>query len=131
MFSFDDRETWDKYSCSEDYSYKATENRVYYAQIVDRSSEQVVASSTYKITTIQSLPLSGDKVDINFQKITSDIDSTLYKQCTIAQGKINFRACETISISFSTFNNDKYVYQLSYDHENWSDVSSRIYNNFF
>jgi len=127
-----DRQDWDKYICSETYNYRMEKNGTLYVQIVDKDTEELISSATYTVSSIQALPFQGDMVKIYFQKITEKVDSTLYNQCTISQSLVNYRVCETVSISFDVINYNKYIYEMSLDGGNtWEDVSTRIYNNFY
>lgn len=127
-----DMQDWDKYICSETYNYRMEKNGTLYVKIVDKVSEELITSATYTVSSIQSLPYKGDKVNIYFQKITEKVDPTLYNQCTISQSLVNYRVCETVSISFDVINYNKYIYEMSLDGGNtWEDVSTRIYNNFY
>lgn len=116
---------------SNNFSKTYSTNDTLYVQVIDRKTHDVLATSTFTISSINNIP-NDDKVTIYFQKITDDVDSTLYNQCTIKQGLVSYRACETFSISFDIINYNKYIYEMSLDGGvTWVDVSTRLYNNFF
>lgn len=134
MYKYGLDSEWTTITLTQSNSFKKTysDNNILYVQVLDRITNETVISSTFTISSIQDLPLIGDKVTIYFQKITENVDSELYNQCTISQGNISYRACETFSISFDVINYNKYIYEMSLDGGlTWEDVSTRLYNNFF
>lgn len=127
MFSFDNKETWDKFNCSEKYSYKATNNGNYYAQIVSREDESVISSVTYTITKIQILPSSNPKIDIEITKKTNDqTDFISGGSCIINKNNNTYTQCEDINIKFSLIDESILKYEYSYDKQNWINFNFNI-----
>lgn len=127
MFSFDERETWDKYSCSEAYAYKAKENKTYYAQVVDRATESVVSSTTFTITDIQIIPSSNPMVDITIEKIEyNNVDFVAGGSCIVNKNNEKYKVCEDLKITFSILDENLFKYQYSYDNKNWNDFEFNI-----
>lgn len=134
MYKYGSDSEWSTVTLMSSTSFSKTysENNTLYVQVIDRNSQEVVTTSTYTIFSIFNNVSSNNKVSIYFQKITEDVDSELFNQCTIAQGTVSYRACETFSISFDVINYNKYIYEMSLDGGiTWEDVSTRLYNNFF
>lgn len=127
MFSFDNKETWDKFNCSEKYSYKATNNGNYYAQIVSKENDSVISSTTYTITKIQTLPSSNPKVDIEITKKTNNqTDFIAGGSCTINKNNNTYTQCEDINIKFSLIDESILKYEYSYDKQNWINFNFNI-----
>lgn len=127
MFSFDNKETWDKFNCSEKYSYKATNNGNYYAQIVSKENDSVISSVTYTITKIQILPSSNPKIDIEITKKTNDqTDFISGGSCIINKNNNTYTQCEDINIKFSLIDESILKYEYSYDKQNWINFNFNI-----
>lgn len=127
MFSFDNKETWDKFNCSEKYSYKATNNGNYYAQIVSKENDSVISSTTYTITKIQTLPSSNPKIDIEITKKTNDqTDFISGGSCIINKNNNTYTQCEDINIKFSLIDESILKYEYSYDKQNWINFNFNI-----
>lgn len=127
MFSFDNKETWDKFNCSEKYSYKTTNNGNYYAQIVSKENDSVISSVTYTITKIQILPSSNPKIDIEITKKTNDqTDFISGGSCIINKNNNTYTQCEDINIKFSLIDESILKYEYSYDKQNWINFNFNI-----
>lgn len=127
MFSFDNKETWDKFNCSEKYNYKATNNGNYYAQIVSKENDSVISSVTYTITKIQILPSSNPKIDIEITKKTNDqTDFISGGSCIINKNNNTYTQCEDINIKFSLIDESILKYEYSYDKQNWINFNFNI-----
>ena len=96
---------------------------VVYAEIIENSTNDVVASASYTISDNLNVPAINfnEFVNLENERYLCGVNWYCFRNCV---------SSDIITINYGYLDNSKYIYQYSYDGENWNNVSLTCNNAF-